>query len=87
MTTLKQLKSAKPGDYIEIYWPEMKNGYYKVYKNSKNTLLLSELFFKGSRPIGQVSFSIKRFYDSSDKFKIIPGNSKKAQTLEGKFTA
>jgi hypothetical protein len=87
MATLRQLKAAKPKDYIESYWPEMKNGYYKVYKNSGKELVLSYMFFRGSVPEGKKTFDIKDFYDMIGKFKIIPGNSTKTQSIEGKLAA
>lgn len=87
MASLDQLKSAKSGDYIEVYWPEMNNAYFKVYKNSKNHLRLSGLFLYGSKPSGRKSFKIKDLYNNFKDLSIIHANSKKAIDLESKFAA
>ncbi|MEM2956148.1 MAG: hypothetical protein QW041_01050 [Candidatus Pacearchaeota archaeon] len=92
MTTLKQLKTAKPGDYIKISWPDYSDIYYKIKENSNDNLLLSYPFFglwpyKKAYKKGYLRFNLEIFYKTFPKLKIIPKNSKKARSIEEKLSA
>lgn len=85
--TLRQLKAVKPGDLIEIPWKEVGNAYYLIRKNSGHGLTTSNMLIEGAKLEGYNKVSYQSFYGFNEAFKIIPGDSKKAKTIEGKFSA